>query len=118
MPFLAEDSPSNHSYRRLGSIINNRVLLQAYDKILLLTDYRVTPTLFGQYDPVPLSRNLTITSANFTIQGYRLLEVCRMRWPQHTAAANDSAALCPELCQRLHGRRVLHPADLPPRARL
>lgn len=75
MPSLEEDNPSNHSYRRLGSIISNRVLLQGYDRILLLTDYRVIPTLFGQADPVRLSRNLTIASANFSTQGYRLLEL-------------------------------------------
>lgn len=92
MPFLAEDSPSNHSYRRLGSIITNRGLLQDYDEILLLTDYRVTPSLLGQSEPVRLSRNLTIASANFTTQGYRLLEVCRTRWPQRSCGERLSTA--------------------------
>jgi hypothetical protein len=117
MPSLEEDNPSNHSYKRLGSIISNRVLLQDYDRILLLTDYRVIPTLFGQEDPVRLSRNLTIASANFSTQGYRLLEVCRTVWPRRSSSGSKrlstsarAAVRPPALSQHAHDRCILHGA--------
>lgn len=46
--------------------------------LLLLSLLLLQPQRINQNDPVVLMRNLTITSANVSSQGYRLLEV-RMR---------------------------------------
>lgn len=46
------------------------------------------PQLYSQNEPIALTRNLTIVSANFSTHGYRLLEVrcavCRHSFAPHT----------------------------------
>lgn len=74
VPSMQQDNPGNHSYRRLGSIVANREMLKAYDTVMLTSDYRVVSSLFPD-EPVRLSRSLTVTSANYSSEGYKLLEV-------------------------------------------
>lgn len=42
VPSMQADSPSNHSYLRLGSIVSNKAMLAEYDTVVLTTDYRIT----------------------------------------------------------------------------
>jgi hypothetical protein len=41
VPSMQADSPSNHSYLRLGSIVGNKAMLAEYDEVVLTTDYRI-----------------------------------------------------------------------------
>jgi len=65
--------------------------------LLLLSLLLLQPQRINQADPVVLVRNLTITSANVSSQGYRLLEVSMQQGPAcltlHPAAWPCASAL-------------------------
>jgi hypothetical protein len=41
IPTMQQDNPSNHSYRRLSGIFRDEAVLQQYDVIEFVDDYRV-----------------------------------------------------------------------------
>lgn len=45
VPSMQQDNPSNHSYKRFGSIVMNKEMLQQYDTVVLTSDYRVVVSL-------------------------------------------------------------------------
>jgi hypothetical protein len=130
VPSMQQDSPGNHSYMHLGSILARSTVLKQYDTIMLTSDdkIQVRPGLLadrnGQFvsglqlacswharcrhhekwapaallgmlfksqppccccvpmlqpsylvNATRLLRNLTVTSANYSTEGYKLLEV-------------------------------------------